>query len=512
MSATPLRAVRVLVLGAAVVLGALLLVAPAGAKTSVDPACGATIYSSFKLQHSMYCSVEPALVVGSDDITIDLGTKSINGTFGCCDAVGIDVGDHTGVTVQNGTIAGFGYAVGMGSGGPPPFILGATHGVVNPIARATDVLRKANIPVGPSGDVVNNITIGSEQYVGYDNGGGFDSWKNLRGDTAGGPLLEDTFADVVSNVTLTGGSIGGESIEATGTQWSKIKLTGTTHSAAIGFLIIQSANESYSKIQISNAEWGFLQFNPGEIGVDPPGTNESFTNDKVQNAEFGFLLQPFDQGTVNVTGNSVTNTELGIYTLDADLLDCFCPSDPGSTISGNTVSKTEIGIWDFLEPFIVGPAPVKGGTPEHGSINTTWSNNTSQGNFGPGFYFLESANATITGNTAKNNLDSGFYLSDNDPSIGYNAAAFSNNRATGNGSEPEFTEVGDGFAADYPVSGVNNVAKKNLPYDCFNVSCSSTLVAPAGSAIHVNLAKVNSLLPSGNAASFLPAWAQPSVG
>ena len=79
-------------------------VAPAAAKSG--PACGQTITASTKLKHDLVGCSGNGLVVGADNITIDLNGHSIRGV-NAPGSIGIANDGHQRVEIKNGTIADF---------------------------------------------------------------------------------------------------------------------------------------------------------------------------------------------------------------------------------------------------------------------------------------------------------------------------------------------------------------------------------------------------------------------
>jgi nitrous oxidase accessory protein NosD len=95
---------RLMVLCVPAAVGAGLLVAPiAGAAA---PACGQTVTQSVTLQADLTGCPGSGLVVGADDITIDLNGHAITGTNGP-GGEGIANDGHSGVKIVNGAISGF---------------------------------------------------------------------------------------------------------------------------------------------------------------------------------------------------------------------------------------------------------------------------------------------------------------------------------------------------------------------------------------------------------------------
>ena len=88
-----------------VLVAAAIVIPVAGATKTPSPACGDVVTANITLGKSLK-GCASGLVVGADNVTIDLNGHSIKGLANGT-GVGIDVADRTGVTVKNGTISDF---------------------------------------------------------------------------------------------------------------------------------------------------------------------------------------------------------------------------------------------------------------------------------------------------------------------------------------------------------------------------------------------------------------------
>ena len=79
--------------------------------------CGQEITEDMTLEDDLVCTSGPGLIIAADNITVDLGGHTISGTQGTSGAPGILLRNVTGVTVQNGTVQGFGAGVVLLEGG-----------------------------------------------------------------------------------------------------------------------------------------------------------------------------------------------------------------------------------------------------------------------------------------------------------------------------------------------------------------------------------------------------------
>jgi len=104
-------------LGVILALAVIGLVALAGAEAaSKQPECGDTITTDTTLQRSLFNCPSNGIVIGADDVTLDLNYHTIDGdgtAVADCDTlkercdVGVDIEGHDGVTVVNGSVREF---------------------------------------------------------------------------------------------------------------------------------------------------------------------------------------------------------------------------------------------------------------------------------------------------------------------------------------------------------------------------------------------------------------------
>ena len=94
--------------------GAMLVPASAQARTR-QVSCGETITTSTTLAANVTNCPDPGIVIGADDVTLDLNGHTVggNGT-----GVGIeDTAGHSGVTIEGGTVTGFDVGVVVADAG-----------------------------------------------------------------------------------------------------------------------------------------------------------------------------------------------------------------------------------------------------------------------------------------------------------------------------------------------------------------------------------------------------------
>ena len=109
---------RILVCSATVALSTTTaLAASAGPAAASHIGCGDTITVSTTFDSNVG-PCETGLVIGADDVTLDLNGFTLSGTPAVGDGPGIDISGRSGVTVRNGTITQFdaGVAITGGSG------------------------------------------------------------------------------------------------------------------------------------------------------------------------------------------------------------------------------------------------------------------------------------------------------------------------------------------------------------------------------------------------------------
>jgi parallel beta-helix repeat protein len=410
-----LRARRALV--ALCIAGASLIVLVASASARVASGgtpvtCGSTIYSNLTLQQNLDCSGytgSPAIEIGSDHVTLNLGGHTLKGPGGAEGTDGIDVISHTGVTIRNGTIRDFDYDVYFdetASSTAQNLALFSDGGGDNNVAFEAD---------DSVGTLAKDLHIhDSDEGVYFYQGSNNTMTKNDATNVRYAFDDEYTTNDVVSKNTSTGGREPFYAYEDASLSVSKNTASGASSE---GFFDEYSNGNSYS----GNTSSG--------------------------SGSHGFYLYPDGAGPVTFVKNtSKNNGGDGVYVYYAYYESCDCPTDAGSTFSGNTADNNEgYGFYDYY------------------SINSLWSKNSASGNTVSGFNLDYPQNDVITGNKATGNTDTGIYLEDNDPSDGYNAQSFTKNSAQKNGYY--------GFYADYPQTASENKAKQNVPYDCWNIAC-----------------------------------------
>ncbi len=99
----------------ATAIGCIALAVPSTTSAAGGPACGAVIVKSTTLRSDLKNCPGNGLVIGADNLTLDLGGHTIDGT-GTLGTVGILIDGHHGVTVTRGKLKEFDVGVGLGHG------------------------------------------------------------------------------------------------------------------------------------------------------------------------------------------------------------------------------------------------------------------------------------------------------------------------------------------------------------------------------------------------------------
>lgn len=128
--------------------------------------CGQTITQDTRLTSDLTCPPGNGLVIGADNIILNLGGHTISGNFATpFPTTGVEINSHSGVTVRNGTIEGFDLLVDMGA----PLQAGQARGAHNRILGLTF----ANSD-GAIGGFADSSRFAFNTSVGPQNPGGFN--------------------------------------------------------------------------------------------------------------------------------------------------------------------------------------------------------------------------------------------------------------------------------------------------------------------------------------------------
>src|SRR3954447_25231722 len=81
------------------------------AAQAAGPACGSVVMKSTTLRADLANCPADGLVIGADNITLDLGGRTIDGIGTTEESAGVRLAGRHGVTVQGGTVREFDYGV-----------------------------------------------------------------------------------------------------------------------------------------------------------------------------------------------------------------------------------------------------------------------------------------------------------------------------------------------------------------------------------------------------------------
>jgi len=129
--------------------------------------CGQTITQSTVLDNDLSGCANNGIVIGANNITLDLNGRTVSGTAGSGDGGGVVLVGRTGVTVRNGTVTNFDVGV---------VIEGGSANTVQGV-NALNNISYENVPVRRGGDgiailssrdnrILNNNTVNNGPYSG----------------------------------------------------------------------------------------------------------------------------------------------------------------------------------------------------------------------------------------------------------------------------------------------------------------------------------------------------------
>lgn len=321
-------------LGAAI---AFALMAYAASQASAAPpvegvTCGETITHSLTLGNDMPCGGFPitsGMVIGADNITIDLGGHTVTTSYG----TGIVSSGHTGITIQNGSLT-------------------ATEGAGISL-------------IGDHNDVVNHVT-GEAEFAPVGLSGG--SGNTVEGSTLsadfGGPALSlnaeqgDTIS--ANSVTHAGTPGGGNAIKLDQSNGNQV-----TGNVMEGTLVIGGNSNTVSSNQMSNAQ---------SDGLDVAGTGNFIR----QNTAFtdGTQGSPAADGIkVTTAGNTLTgniadlNGNYGIEAVAGNI------DGGGNQANGNGNAAQCLNVACTSTPSAPTAPTGLTATPGSGSIALSWQPN-----------------------------------------------------------------------------------------------------------------------------------------
>jgi parallel beta-helix repeat protein len=182
-------------IGVATVLACAL--APASAQAA--PGCGGTITASTTLRADLTGCPGDGLVIGADNLTLDLGRHTIAGT-GTAGSAGIRLAGHHGVTIRNGIVEDFATGVAL------------SEADRNRLQRLTlrDNARRAVDVTGSDGNVLDALSAsgGRTGVVLTDAGGNVVRGSTFRGNPITGVLVVASARNRVERNVVDGSSNG----------------------------------------------------------------------------------------------------------------------------------------------------------------------------------------------------------------------------------------------------------------------------------------------------------------
>lgn len=370
--------------GAALAIGAGVLSASPGLAAS-QPVCGNELHSSVTLTANLDCSTYtggPALTIGADGVTLNLGGFSIIGPGGASGTYGVAVSSHglalNKDTVTNGTIQNFQYGV---------YVYAARNLKLTGLTMLFDVANSYN------GVYAQNVAVGTFSQISaqsasigiqlYGSANVTVSHANLDGSSPYGYYGQFNTRNTISSSHANGGGSSALGFASYNSQESFI--SDTANNDGDGFYIYGDSS-GITKIKSSqandNASMGFYlyhNYNGSSVGRSP------FTsvtgNTATGNGADGF----FDDNSIGATYDNNRANNNGQFGININLPGRYTITDNATNYNGST------GIYLFGNS---GPA---------NNVKTA-SHNTAQYNSNYGLY---ADFATIgKDNTAKHNTPS----------------------------------------------------------------------------------------------------------
>lgn len=394
-------------------------VAADAASASTVVTCGQTLTSSTRLANNLVGCSGDGLVIGADNITVDLAEHSISGV-NAAGSEGIADDGHRGVRIQNGTIANF-FLNGVGLRGAP---------------------RSA----------VSNVTI---RKIGA--GGG-------ENDTSAGVLVKDSSNTLVTASTVTNDvsafqSDGVDVLFSAGTTvsgnriadnaWNGMFVLGSPGTRVIGNALDGNQNEG---AEVNSGSDGTLlagnhagnNVSDGLVVGAVSGTRIE-GNTLTGNGDTGLFM--FDLLNSRVSANHAGGNGVGID------LEGGQNGSTGNRIANNDTSQ------NVHAGFVVG-----GGANDNAIVANVSNANQGAPGDGGGIVLFAVTGNTVRGNVANRNRDVGIGVFEDQPGDS------TSNVLTANVAN---SNRNHGISAvDGTIDGGGNIAHGNTPLpNCLGVSC-----------------------------------------
>ena len=378
----------------------LVLASGAYAKKPVTVSCGETITADTKLANDLTDCPEHGIVIGADDITLDLNGHTVDGAL-AGDFNGIDnTAGHEGVTVENGSVREFVEGV---------FILGTTDNRVRGVTTSHQL--HAGILVAES----TNVRVE----------------RNSSIDNIAGIVVAEVSDVSVEHNTVSGSEFGG--IPVFRSEHVLIAENSVTGSGAAGIGLIGSDNSRVERNEASNSPAGIVleDGSAGNVVVGNEATGNAFDGVALDRAHDNLVTNNLLRGN-GVTGvfvlgsddnriekNSVIGngdgSEAGIHLV-------VPPDEPGLTANRNVISKNAV-VGNEGDGILVAAD----------QDQNVIDGNTARENTDDGLD-VESATTTLSKNTANENHDLGIEAV---PGVTDGGG----NRASGNGNPLQCSNV-----------------------------------------------------------------------
>jgi parallel beta-helix repeat protein len=397
------------------------MVTPVAAQASTPPAltCGQTITASVRLSHDLVNCPGDGLVIGADNITLDLAGHSISGV-NAPGSEGVADDGHRGASVRNGTIRSF-FLNGVG-------LRNAPH------------------------SSVRNLTIRS---IGA---GGVD------GDASAGVLVKDSPGTIVSASTISNdvSAYQSDGVDVASSEGTTVSGNRLVHNAWDGMFVYLSPHTLIVGNDIEGNGNQGTELNSGSDGSVLVGNHASNNvsdglvvgavsaariegNVLTGNGDTGLFM--FDLQNSRITANRAGGNGAGIN------LDGGQNGSAGNRIVANDTSR------NLFVGLVVGDA----------ANNNTLIGNISNANQGPpgeggGIVVFAATGNTVRANVASRNLDVGIAVFEDQPGDSP-GNVLASNVANSNGAHG-ITVV------TATVDGGGNIARLNTPLpNCVGITC-----------------------------------------
>jgi parallel beta-helix repeat protein len=380
--------------------------------------CGQTLTASIRLARSLVGCPGNGLVIGADNITVDLAGHSISGV-NAAGSEGIADDGHRGVRIQNGTIANF-FLNGVGLRGAPR-------------------------------SVVRNVTIRTIGAGGVEN------------ETSAGVLVKDSPNTVVTASTVRNDVVAFQSdgVDVLSSAGTTVSGNRVADNAWNGMFVLDSPGSRVIGNALDGNQNQGIEVNLGSDGTllagNHAGNNVSNGlvvgaisgariegNTLTGNGESGLFM--FDLHNSRVSANRASGNEVGID------LEGGQNGSSGNRIVNNNTSRNTAGL------------VVAGGANDNVIVGNVSTANQGAPDEGGGIVLVAVTGNTVRGNVANRNRDVGIGVFEDQPGDS-TGNVLTDNVANSNRNH--------GISAvDGTIDGGGNIAHGNTPPpNCLGVSC-----------------------------------------